>query len=541
MQLSQPLKWKWLAIPMLLMMMMSVYPSDAQEHRSPALRASNDLPIRKGQVEQELAKARTIEQEMVATWDRAQRHRHDANGDMFKAQLANLVGIYKKAGKVTCEVSEAFGWGVAEAWGTVCNGLIEATELVVSGVNCSEGKTEECEAFHLKALKKTGQSGKWGELEDSVELTRTWQKFKASPKDSNATKELLRNWCDQSAKWITKVTNRGGNEQAIERFIKKQQAVCAAMDTTYEISEDLQALSTMAEERQALDRKILSALKSMENSLARVRAKRMALEQQVAALPVTLSDRDPCNGGPMVNPELARADESANNPCKPKLVKKDTICDETLGCPDDETSTKGPGKDLLAKLDSHLGRIQHSQPGTAGGALPGESQEAGSTFDKTAMLRSLRSGLGAYNQGREAFSSSGGLSGGGSGGQCPNRVPVPQELRTIAQRRGVSVPLDPTIDEMIAQAGSAEAASSGLRQHIQELRQALAQWPRGSQEEIRRQMELEVGYEQSVLQAVDCKRGARQTQAGPETQSGRSAGQGCPLVCGNVVCSYQCR
>ena len=217
-------------------------------------------------------------------------------------------------------------------------------------------------------------------------------------------------------------------------------------------------------------------------------------------------------------------------------------CDENLGCPDDESGDKGPGKELLAKLDSDLDRIQNSQPGTAGGVLPGETLEAGSSFDKTAMLRSFRSGLGAYNQGRERFSSSGGTGGGLSGGNCPNRVPVPQELRAIAQRRGVSVPPDPTIDEMIAQAGSAEAASSGLRQHIQELRQALAQWPRGSQEETRRQMELEVGYEQQLLQAVEAcrsrsERRAPQVTAPKGTQSGQPRGAGPSAPRGD--CRYQ--
>ncbi len=202
------------------------------------------------------------------------------------------------------------------------------------------------------------------------------------------------------------------------------------------------------------------------------------------------------------------------------------FCDENLGCPDDESSGKGPDKDLLAKLDGDLDRIKNSQAGTADGALPGESLEAGeggSSSDKTAMLRSLRSGLGVYRQGRETFSSPGGPGGGFSGGNCPSRVPVPQELRAIAQRRGVSVPPDPTIDEMIAQAGSTEGAIFGLRQHIQELQQALAQWPRGSQEETRRQMELEVGYAQLLLQAVECRsRGERrvpQVTAPTGTQS----------------------
>ncbi|MBS0165940.1 MAG: hypothetical protein JSR29_07655 [Nitrospira sp.] len=216
-------------------------------------------------------------------------------------------------------------------------------------------------------------------------------------------------------------------------------------------------------------------------------------------------------------------------------------CDENLGCPDDESGDKGPGKNLLAKLDSDLDRIQNSQAGTAGGALPGESLEAGasgSSFDKTAMLRSLRSGLGAYRQGRESFSSSGGPGGGFSGGNCPNRVPVPQELRAIAQRRESSIPLDPTIDEMIAKAGSAEAAISGLRQHIDQLRQALAQWPRGREEETRRQMELEVGYEQQLLQAVEAcrsrgKRPAPQVTHPAVTQPGPPIGGGPSVPCRN--------
>ncbi len=506
----------WLGAPVLLVLIMGFYLAEAQEQRTSVPRLSNDLPIRKAQLVQDLSQYKAVLQDLMATYDRALQHRYDASGNMFKAQLANLAGIYKKAGKVACQVGEAFGWGTVKGWAEVCNGLIEATEFVVSGLKCSEGNTEECEAFQLKTIKKTGKTGGWGDLGDSVELTeltRSWQKFKESPKDPNAKKDLLKNWCDQSAKWITKVTNQGGNAEAIKKFYEKQQAVCAAGEAVYEISEDLHALSKMAEEQRALDRKILAALSSMQRTLEKVRAKTSALEQQIAALPVTMSEQDPCDSGPVVNPELARSDEPTNKSCTAKRVKKDKVCDENLGCPDDESEEKGPGKDLLVKLNSDLERIQNSQAGTAGGALPGESLESESSVDKTAMLRSLRSGLGTYRQGRDALSSSGGSGGGVSGGNCSTRVPVPQELRAIAQRRGVSVPPDSTVDQIISQAGSAEAASSGLRRHIQELQQSLAQWPRGRQDDTRRQMELEVGYEQSLLQAVEvCRRGNSSAQ-----------------------------
>ena len=45
----------------------------------------------------------------------------------------------------------------------------------------------------------------------------------------------------------------------------------------------------MAEEQQELDRKLSSALNSMQRSLEKVQAKRISLEQQIAALPVTMT------------------------------------------------------------------------------------------------------------------------------------------------------------------------------------------------------------------------------------------------------------
>lgn len=192
-------------------------------------------------------------------------------------------------------------------------------------------------------------------------------------------------------------------------------------------------------------------------------------------------------------------------------------CDEHLGCPDDESGSKGPGKDLLAKLDSDLDRIGNSQAGTAGGALPGESLDAGdggSSSDQLAMLRSLRSGLGAYRQGRDALSSSG-ISSGSSGGNCPNMVPYPPELIPIAQRRGTPLPPMPTVDEMIRQAGGAESAASALREQINAQKQALVQWPRGREEEVRRLTELTLMHNQQILQAVECRRSTKPIRTSP--------------------------
>lgn len=224
-------------------------------------------------------------------------------------------------------------------------------------------------------------------------------------------------------------------------------------------------------------------------------------------------------------------------------------CDENLGCPDDEPGPKGPSQNLLAKLDSDLDRIQNSQAGTAGGRLPGESLDASegvSSFDKTAMLKSLRSGLSGYRQGRETFSPSGGSAGTLSGGNCPNMVPVPQELRRIAQRQGIEVSPDPTIDTMIRKAGSAEAAISGLRPHIQQLQEARAQWspgqpgPLGS-EDTRRYYELEIGYEQALVQAMECWQELSHAKNSLGAQHNSSGEQNCPLVCGNLICQYKCQ
>ena len=86
----------------LLITMMGFYLVDAQEQRTSIPRPSNDLPIRRAQVEQELSKSRAVEQDLKATLDRAQLHRHDARENMVKAYWANLAGVYKKSGKVAC-------------------------------------------------------------------------------------------------------------------------------------------------------------------------------------------------------------------------------------------------------------------------------------------------------------------------------------------------------------------------------------------------------------------------------------------------------
>ena len=185
-------------------------------------------------------------------------------------------------------------------------------------------------------------------------------------------------------------------------------------------------------------------------------------------------------------------------------------CDENLGCPDDESGAKGPGKDLLAKLDADLDRIKSNQPGAAGGTLPGstlDAGEGGSSFDTLAALRSLRSGLGVYRQGREAFSNLRGSPGMSLGGNCPNKIPYPPEAISIVQRRGQQLPPMPTVDAMIQQAGGADSAASALRQQIQAQEQALAQWPAGLEEEVRRLTELTVGHNRQILQAVECRRG----------------------------------
>lgn len=496
------------------------------------------------ELQQKLVDLKVLEDDMQATLDRAKADRDDASWEMVKAKIALPVKMYREAGLLACQFMANKPKGTpTQLYGELCvegNRLLETNQALS---DCENGKAGGCEKlrgklneYGAKGFKDfaPGKEAKMAEIAVELDAMR-------SEVERGDQKSYIARACRISAK----LSNFGGADD----LTKKMELVCKTGKTVASLYEDGKAFVGLWEEAKRLDVVVQTNLSQMQAKFDAVKASRQALESRLSALVVTEKEEATggdknCDPGPVVNPELARAEPQTRVGCKPKTAKKDQVCDENLGCPEDESDTNTKDKDLLAKLDADLDRIKNGQAGTAGGVLPGESFDAGqggSSFDKTAMLRSLRSGLGAYNQGREKFSSSGGTGGGFSGGNCPSRVPVPQELRAIAQRRGVSVPPDPTIDDMISQAGSAELASSGLRQHIQELRQALAQWPRGSQEEIRRQMELEVGYEQSVLQAVECRRGARQTQAGSKTQSGRSGGQGCPLVCGNVVCSYQCR
>jgi hypothetical protein len=460
-------------------------------------------------LQQKLVDLKVLEDDMQATLDRAKADRDDASWEMAKAKMALPVKMYREAGLLACQFAANTPKGTpAQVYGELCvtgNRLLETNQALS---DCKNGKAGGCEELREKLNEygakrfkgfAPGKEAKMAEIAVELDAMR-------SEVERGDQKSYIARACRISAK----LSNFGGADD----LTKKMELVCKTGKTVASLYEDGKAFVGLWEEAKRLDVVVQANLSQMQAKFDAVKASRQALESRLSALvtaekeETTGSDKN-CDPGLVVNPELARSDEATSQTCKAKKAKKDKVCDENLGCPDDESGTKGPGKDLLAKLDSDLGRIQNSQPGTAGGALSGETLEAGSSFDKTAMLRSFRSGLGAYNQGRERFSSSGGTGGGFSGGNCPNRVPVPQELRAIAQRRGVSVPPDPTIDDMIAQAGSAEAASSGLRQHIQELRQSLAQWPRGSQDETRRQMELEVGYEQAVVQAMECRRGSQ--------------------------------
>ncbi len=156
-------------------------------------------------------------------------------------------------------------------------------------------------------------------------------------------------------------------------------------------------------------------------------------------------------------------------------------CDENLGCPDNESGANGPGKDLLAKLNSDLERIQNSQAGTAGGVLQGESFDTGegSSFDKTAMLRSLRSGLGAYREGKQAYKDVKGFGGGMAGsdsslppGQCPETLGfLASRLRT--RNPQMVQALNKPITSQIAEAGGSASAIAATRAQVEVYRRNL--------------------------------------------------------------------
>lgn len=469
------------------------------------------------QTEQKLLELKGLEQDFRTTLDRMEGNRQEASQNMAMAKGAVITKAYKELGLALCKVGKAF---FDDKLSKFCDQAASVVQVGVDYYSCFTNNPLYKDADRCTdAVLGTGiTGGKLAKEKDPAFIHLEWTTKKAA-----LQREMMSAKPDHSKmfKLSCELFDLGlaaGDKTFKEKYKDKLAAACNAGAAVAKTVELYKVYNNLAQEELQLDHLLQANIVQSSARLDRIVERRVALEGELAELRrynATLKNDGEagCDPRPVVNPEFGRSDEGAPKPCEAKGAKKDTVCDEELGCPDDESGAKGPGKELLAKLGSDLDRIENSQAGTAGGALPGERLEAGSSFDKTAMLRSLRSGLGAYRQGRDAVSSSGQSDGGFSGGSCPNRVPVPQELRAIAQRRGVSVPPDPTIDEMIAQAGSVEAASSGLRQHIQELQQSLAQWPSGRQDDTRRQMELEVGYEQSLLQAVEaCRQGSRSAQ-----------------------------
>lgn len=470
------------------------------------------------ELQQKLVDLKVLEDDMQATLDRAKADRDDASWEMVKAKMALAAKMYREAGLWFCELYKK------TAYGKLCvegNKLLETTQALGE---CRNGDASGCEKLKGK-LNGYGAQGfkKWapGMEADMAELAVDLDQLKSQFKRGDK-KAVAASACAISAK----LSNWGGPEDLTE----KMELACKTGETVATLYEDGKAFLGLFTEAKRLDQVIQSNLSQMQAKFDAVKASRQALESRLSALVVaekeeaTDSDKN-CDLGPVVNPELARAEPQTGVGCKPKTTKQDQVCDETLGCPEDESDTSGKDKELLAKLDADLERIRNSSSDTAAGTLPGSTLEAsqgGSSFDTLAALRSLRSGLGVYRQGREAFSSSGGSSGISSGGNCANTIPYPPEAIAIVQRRGHQLPPMPTVDAMIQQAGGADSAASALRQQIQSQEQALAQWPAGREEEVRRLTELTVGHNRQILQAVECRRGASQQPATPPGSVNRS-------------------
>lgn len=437
------------------------------------------------QTEQKLLELKGLEQDFRTTLDRVEDNRQEASQNMTLAKGAVITRAYKELGLALCKVGKAV---FDDKLSKFCDQAASVVQVAVDYYSCFTNNPLYKDADKCTdAVLGTGMTGgKLAKAKDPAYVHLEWTTKKAAlQKEMMSAKpdhyKMFKLSCE-----LFDLGLAAGDNTFKGKYKDKLAAACHAGAAVAKTAGLYTVFNDMAQEELQLDHLLQANMAQSIARLDRIVARRVALEGELAELKqytATLKKEgdELCDSGPMVNPELARSDESTNKNCKSKLAKKNTVCDENLGCPDDESGDKGPGKELLAKLDSDLDRIQHSQPGTAGGSLPGESLEAGSSFDKTAMLRSLRSGLGVYRDGRQAYQNAPGHGGGTAGlesglpaGQCP------ETLGFLASRLRTRDPqmiqaLNKPITAQIAEAGGSASAIAATRAQIEVYRRNLTE------------------------------------------------------------------
>lgn len=505
-------------------------------------------------LQQKLVELKVLEDDFQATLDRAKADRDDASWEMTKAKWALGAKMYREAGLLACE------FGSKTAYGKLCvegNKLLETNQALQE---CRNGDASGCEklrgklnGYAAKGFKKWAPGIEADMAELAVDLDELKSQFKRGDKKAVASSA-----CAISAK----LSNWGGPEDLKE----KMELACKTGETVATLYEDGKAFLGLFKEAKQLDLVVQANLSQMQGKFDTVKASRQALESQLSALIMaekeegTEEDKN-CDPSPVVNPELARGDAQAAKRCKPKTTKKDHVCDEILGCPEDESDTNTKDKDLLAKLDADLERIKSGQPGTAGGTLPGESLDAGedgSSSDKLAMLKSLRAGLGAYRESQQALrdmkkQGKGGTTGDGDIDFSLPPGPCPENLSFLVPRLRSRDPKmhDPalysvSIRESIKMAGSPGRVIQASRAQVEEFRRALREVAANDGISGEKKRELIDMYKDGIManevsaRVVECysrKEGAKGTvrQVPAASQPKGYCGNPYQVDCGNDV------
>lgn len=447
------------------------------------------------ELQQKLVEVRVLEDDMQTTLDRAKTDRDEASWEMSKAAAAVIAKMYREAGLLACKFATTTTKKGSPIWayGTLCEEGNRLLETQKAFLECRNGQASGCERLKGK-LNEYGAIGFketiGGRESDLAELAKDLDALK-SEVDRNDTKAYVTRTCKISANLSKWVNSDGLGKEKLDALYKKMKLACDTGKTIASLYEDGRTLIGLFDEAKELDRVVQSNLSQMQIKFDAVRASRQTLDSHLSALVTAEKEEETeggknCDTGPVLNPELARADEQIGKNCKPKSAKKDKVCDETLGCPEDESDTTSKDKDLLAKLDADLERIRSGQPGTAGGALPGESLDAGEdgfSFDKLAMLKSLRSGLGAYRDSKQALKDMKDKAKGSSASEGDIDFslppgPCPETLTFLASRlrnkdARMTQALNFSIRDMTTKAGGSANAISGSRAQANDFRRQL--------------------------------------------------------------------